>query len=190
MEKSVCKINNNKGAINTGFFCIIPLIKEKKYLPVLITNKHILDEEDLLPGKKIYCRMNDDKLDFSINMDKTRKIFFDEWYDYTIIEIKPQDDKLNFIEFLEIDDTFLLKDFDPALYKDCNIYLILYNFGERVGYSPGKLLRISNGYDLLYFAETDLGSGGSPILNLHNFKVLGIHQGKKKQCLIPVVELI
>jgi hypothetical protein len=82
MEKSVCKINNNKGAINTGFFCIIPLIKEKKYLPVLITNKHILDEEDLLPGKKIYCRMNDDKLDFSINMDKTRKIFIDEGHDY------------------------------------------------------------------------------------------------------------
>ena len=38
-------------------------------------------------------------------------------------------------------------------------------------------MEIENGYNMKYSAGAKPGSSGSPILNLHNFKVLGIHKG-------------
>ena len=50
MKSSVCKIH--LGKINgTGFFTKIPY--KNQFLPVLITNHHVLGENDILPGKII-----------------------------------------------------------------------------------------------------------------------------------------
>ena len=46
MEKGVCKIYlKNSSSKGTGFFCKIKLFD--KILPVLITNNHVLNENDL-----------------------------------------------------------------------------------------------------------------------------------------------
>ena len=88
--------------------------------------------------------MNDDNHFFLVKTDNSRKIFSNINLDYSMIEIKPKD-KLDFISFLEIDESFLSKrsDFDENLYKNLDIYLIHYSFDEKVGYSKGKLIHIS-----------------------------------------------
>ena len=50
MQNSICKIYINTGEIETGFFCKIPY--KNKLLPVLITNNHVIYEEDFLKKKK------------------------------------------------------------------------------------------------------------------------------------------
>jgi hypothetical protein len=59
MEKCVCKIylGNGKIGTGTGFFCEIPF--HNKFLPVLITNNHILDENDTKTGKIIKLSIYD-----------------------------------------------------------------------------------------------------------------------------------
>ena len=50
MKNCLCKILGNDGKKGTGFFCKIPYLK--KLLPVLITNNHILDENNISKDKK------------------------------------------------------------------------------------------------------------------------------------------
>ena len=45
MENCICKIYPNNGVKGTGFFCKIPF--NNNLLPVLITNNHILNENDI-----------------------------------------------------------------------------------------------------------------------------------------------
>ena len=45
MEKSVCMICFKDGSKATGFFCKIPLFKEK-YLSAFITNNHVINKEN------------------------------------------------------------------------------------------------------------------------------------------------
>ena len=61
LEKSICKIKCNGGGHETGFFCAIPYLNERDILRVLITNHHVLKENDILPGKKINFSLNDEK---------------------------------------------------------------------------------------------------------------------------------
>ena len=53
MKKSVCKIFKGNNCRANGFFCKIPLSKEKKNIPVLITNYHFLNYYDISPGNTI-----------------------------------------------------------------------------------------------------------------------------------------
>ena len=50
MEKCVCKIYNN-GSTGTGFFTKIPYKNE--YIKVLITNNHVLNENEIKDGEEI-----------------------------------------------------------------------------------------------------------------------------------------
>ena len=45
MENCICKIYKDNGAIGTGFFCKIPF--NNNLLKVLITNNHILNENEI-----------------------------------------------------------------------------------------------------------------------------------------------
>ena len=49
-------------------------------------------------------------------------------------------------------------------------------YGEEACVSYGILYRI-NKYNIIHICSTDNGSSGSPILNLKNNKVIGIHKG-------------
>ena len=47
MENCICKIIKDNGEKGTGFFCTIPFPDEKNLLQVLITNNHVLNEDDI-----------------------------------------------------------------------------------------------------------------------------------------------
>ena len=56
MENCICKIYLKNDEIGTGFFCTIPF--NNNFLTVLITNKHILNENDIDNNKIIKLMIN------------------------------------------------------------------------------------------------------------------------------------
>ena len=172
IQNCVCKIKNMKGK-GTGFFCKIPIEKGKIF--VLMTNNHLIDEEIIKKEKNIYVTLNDDKEKVNIILDDNRKIYSSEKYDTTIIEVKPEKDKIKY--FLELDEDI----FQGNLSKE-SIYILQYpkNLDEqRAAISYGILAHIYN-YDLIHYCCTEKGSSGSPILKLSNNKVIGIHKEEGK----------
>ena len=69
---NVCQIygaNNKKG---TGFLCKFPFPDFFKFLPVLITNNHILNENDLVFNNIIKITFDDDNILKAIRIIKDR----------------------------------------------------------------------------------------------------------------------
>ena len=168
MMNSICKIKINE-SFGTGFFCEVPFIYDLKTLKVLMTNCHILDPIDYCRNKEINLFLNDDKEVKKINLGIDRKTYFNREFDIAIIEIKECD---NIANFLELDEN-LFK--DGEFYKDISTYILHYPMGNKAEVSYGKLIEI-NSYDIKHICNTMLGSSGSPILNLSNNKVIGIHK--------------
>ena len=112
--KKICKIyGKTKG---TGFFVKIPHPDQFHLLPVLATNNHVLNEENLSIYNVINLSINNDKEKKSLKIDKSRKVFTDEHLDVTFIEIKPKEDGIE--DFLDIDDNFDSKQYKEIYKKD------------------------------------------------------------------------
>ena len=103
MYNSVCKIKKGEILIGTGFLCKIPFPNKFTLFPVLITCNHVLNRDSISPGKIINFTINDEKFNYSILMN-SRKAITDEKNDFTIIEIKPEEDNIKFESFLEVDE--------------------------------------------------------------------------------------
>ena len=183
VKYSVCKIylDNRKGC---GFFCKIPIYKEKSLLPVLITNNHILDEKNIMPGKVInYSFYYNNNIKRSLKIDNSRKTITDKHLDFTAIEIKSTDE-FDFNSFLEIDDI------DDTIYSKSSIELYILYYDRT--FSIGRLINVNK--DIIIFnISTNTGSSGCPILNSSNNKLLGISQGsngKGAQCIGTYIEYI
>ena len=191
MEKYICKIylGNGKNGTGTGFFCKIPF--QNKVLPVLITNNHILDENDIKNGKIIKLSIYDNNIKTNksnnevnneeikiIKIDNSRKKYTnpDNKIDITIIEIKSID-KINY--FLEYDKDIINKneEFINLDYKNKSIYILHYPNGE-LNVSYGLINDIIDKKIINHKCCTEKGSSGSPILLLKTFKVIGIHYGE------------
>ena len=170
MINCICRIKK-KGANGTGFFCIIPL-NENTYMNCLITNYHVLNEKYFKENKEINLLLNDDNETKKIDLNIKRRIYYNKEYDTTIIELKEED---NIKEYLELDDN-IFKDNEDLLYEEKSIYILQYPKGVEACVSYGILSKIKN-YDIIHKCSTDSGSSGSPILNLKNNKVIGIHKG-------------
>ena len=95
MQSQICKIEC-KGGHGTGFFCKI--INDDNILKVFMTNNHVLNKDDIEPGKIIKFSINDEKFSYELSLDVSRKIYTSKKYDVTIIEIK-KEDKLDNISF-------------------------------------------------------------------------------------------
>ena len=177
MEKSICKIKCPKVGFGTGFFCKIPFPNEFNLLPVLITNNHVLDEEDIMAGKKCEFSLNNDKLNFQIFFHNNRKTYTNKEYDITIIELKLNDDGLKGYSFLEYDDNIFIDD-PKKYYKKKTIYLIHYPNGQKVEFSNGVIKNIfEDNYTISHLCITKSRSSGGPLINLLNHKVIGVHKG-------------
>ena len=113
MENCICKIVRDDGQKGTGFFCTIPFPDQKNLLNVLITNNHVLNEKDIENDNIIkfimYNKEKNIEEEKEIRIDNSRKKLTikndKEGIDISIIEIKPNTDKIN--NFLEIDDKIL-----------------------------------------------------------------------------------
>ena len=170
MKKCICKIKTGKKR-GTGFFCYIP--DEYKRIPVLITNNHILDEKFLNENSRLMVSFNDEKENKHMKINEKRKIYTNENYDTTIIEIKKEDGINN---FLELDRSI----FEETHLEGENIYVIQYPGDDKnkqqASVSFGIIEKMENEF-ILHLCNTKSGSSGSPILNTSNNKIIGIHKG-------------
>ena len=174
MEKGICKIYKKDGEKGTGFFCNIKY--ENKNISVLMTNYHVIDDKYIKENNKILITINDDKEKVTILLNN-KIIYTNEKYDITIIEIKNEKDKIKY--FMKIDEDYLNNDID-VIY-DKSIYILQYPLGEKVGVSYGIINRIDE-YNIEHYCNTETGSSGSPIINIINNEIIGIHkEGIKKR---------
>ena len=179
---SLCIINNhNKG---NGFFVKIPY--KTKFLPVLITTNHVINQDDILNNNSISLFLNNGEI--TIKLDKSRLMYTNEKLDITIIEIKENDHNLN-IKCLELEDEIIKYfkqnkkenlDYLNNLYLNESIYLLNYPQDKNLFVSYGKLLDLNNSV-ITHNCNTKKGTLGSPILLLNNQKLIGIHNGNSKQ---------
>ena len=174
LEKCTCKIIKDIGNNGTGFFCKIPYPDQFHLLPVLITNNHVLNEDNLKIYSNIRFTINDDNIEKNIVINDSRLVFTDKEIDITIIEIKPFD-KIN--HFLDIDEDILTEKNYNNSYKNEQIYILQYPNGKKASYSVGRVKNISD-FDIDYYCYTDFGSSGSPILLLSKLKLIGVHKKK------------
>ena len=176
MKKAICRIKI-KEMQGTGFFCKIPFPDLNKMLRVLITNNHVINRDLLFQENariSIEIKKENDYKDLYL---KNRIKYTNEEFDITIIEIKDED-KIN--GFLELDDA-LIKDIimnsnNNNKFIEGTIYAMQYLEG-RLSVSFGILdkIYVDRKYKFIHKCCTKGGSGGSPILNINNNKVIGLH---------------
>ena len=188
MEKNICriKIGQNQG---TGFFCQIPFPTKEKLLPVFITNNHSINENILFSKDAlISLDIKENKDLMKINLNDRLK-YTSEEYDTTIIEIKEKD---NIKNFLELDDNIIKdiieNDNENKDFIDKTVYIIQYPEGElSVSYGVLQSILEDKKYEFNHKCSTKGGSSGSPILNLKNNKIIGIHKAGIKKNLIKAL---
>ena len=176
MRKTICKIKIEKMQ-GTGFFCKIPFPDLNNMLPVLITNNHIINKVLLFQKDAQISIGIKEEIDYKILNLNNRIKYTNEEFNITIIEIK-DDDKIN--NFLELDDA-IIKDIimNSNINKrfiDETIYTLQYSEG-RLSVSFGILYNIyeDKKYCFSHKCCTKGGSSGSPVLNINNNKVIGVH---------------
>ena len=174
MRSNICLIKHEKTS-GTGCFCKIPFPDKNNLIPVLITNNHIIGDEILNnPNEKIVISIKEENKTRKLNLNN-RITYTNEKYDVTFIEIYPDKDDININNFLEFDEN-VLNDGSIEEYKGESIYIIHYP-KEILSVSYGILDDIEiNGNDFRHFCSTEDGSSGSPILNVKNNKLIGIHK--------------
>ena len=176
MKKCVCKIKL-KDIQGTGFFCKIPFPDINNRLSVIITNNHIINEELLnTKGAKIIIDFKEEDSLKEINLDN-RITFTNREYDITLIEIKETDNINNYLELDElIVDDILNNNNKNMAYVDNEVYIIEYPEGK-LSISSGQVTDIfeDKKYKFFHQCRTKAGSAGSPILNISNNKVIGVH---------------
>ena len=175
MKNCVCKIHK-EGKKGTGFFMQVPY--DNQILNLLITNNHVLNEQDIIIGNTINISLNNEKIFKNIKIDLNRKKYTNKDLDVTLIEIKHED---NIENYLLLDDKIMNNDIDNYnnLYKSESLYILNYINGKDIFNSQGILNNI-NENKIIHKCNTDTGSSGSPILLLKNNKVIGVHYGASK----------
>ena len=179
MKKNLFKIldNHNEVSIGSGFFCKIPFINQPNCLSALITSNHIINEEYLRRENEIKIKINEDKNIKILNI-KNRFKYTNQIYDITIIEIKENEDNIS--DFLELDEHLFN---DSCLFFEKSIYILhfidcLEMEKVTVSYGILKSALMDRAYNFINYFCSENYSLGSPLLNLSNYKVLGIHKQK------------
>ena len=167
MENCICKIYNNDGGKGTGFFCKI--VYNNYNIPVMITNNHIIDEKYIKENKSINITLNDDNITKIIILNDNRIKYTNKEYDITIIEINSEDEINNFMDL----DEKMFNENSNKLYQNKSIYIPQYPNGDYAVVSYGIIKKI-DGYRINHYCWAELGSSGSPIINLLNNKIIGI----------------
>ena len=179
----MCKIkfkkiidNQLENFIGTGFFLQFKY-KNIPFNKCLVTNNHVLDQENIRPDREIRLEYkNIGKIIEITKKGKLRKVFSDKNLDYTIIEIFEDDD---FKEFFEVDSDMITNDPKFFIYND--IFTLQFPHGNELSFSGGKIISIRND-KMLHNCSTSYGSSGSPILSRYsNCSVIGLHYGGSKR---------
>ena len=156
MKTHICKIECKDGAHGTGFFCNIS-IDDWNCIKVLMTNNHVLGENELIVGNTIHFSVRNDSENYEIKIDESRKKYTSERYDVTIIEIKTNDG-IKKDSFFDIEKQ-IFKDIDE--YRKKHIYLLHYPKGMGMYYSAGLIKNIGeDNYTIEHLCNSSEGSSG------------------------------
>ena len=172
MKTCIYRIDEYNGV---GFFCILPNKKKNEQLKVFITNYHIINQNFIKNNRIIKISLNDnEKKNIYIPLDDDRKIFLDEEYDMTIIEIKENDKLYKHNNYLEID--IDINQIDEKLkLNDNSIYCIDYSNLNRKLVSFGVIKEV-NDNNIDYLCNINIDSSNILIFNLLNNKIIGLHK--------------
>ena len=173
-KNNILKITNQNNEKGTGFFCLIPFPDKFHLLPTLMTNNHVLDENDIKEGKTI--KFSSEVRNYEIKIDNLRKCYTNKEYDTTFIEIRKNEvEDIN--KFLEIDED-IFNDNELKTFSKSSVYIIHCPGGIQIKISFGKIKSISpDSLDIYHECNTSPGSSGGPIINSINYKIIGIHKG-------------
>ena len=138
MKNSVCKFHI-EGKKGTGFFVKVPY--NNQILNLLITNNHVLNEQDIAAGKVINISLNNEQIFKEIKIDSKRKKYTNKDLDVTIIEINNED---NIKNYLSLDDNILNNDINNYnnIYKNESLYILNYINGIDIKTSYGLLSKV------------------------------------------------
>ena len=174
MGNYICKIIIDNDTKGTGFLCKIPLHGDNKLAPVLITNNNVINDDILARKKDItiesFCTssIKSKKLNLS-----NRTAYNNKKLGISIIEIVNKDGFKN-INMLELDEDMLsgkiIKFIDKSIYMIHSNQETLY-----VSYGLVNDMGKNQSYNFIHTCKAFNGSSGSPILNLENNKIIGIH---------------
>ena len=172
MKKKVCKICIGHKVKGAGFFCKIPF--KNSLLPVLITTNRIIDES-LFKKQVLLLSINNNLKEINLDLDNRIK-YTNKELDITIIEIKEKDEIEN---FLEIDNNKRKN----KSYIGESIYILHYPRKKNIHISC-SIIKEEKDNNIYYKNLLKKDSYGSPILNLSNNKLIGIHieENKEKNC--------
>ena len=179
IKNNICKIISSDKKIGTGFFCQISFPQSSSSIKVLITNNHVLADNDITPEKNIQLILYNEQ-SANLSIGDSRKIYTDKLFDITIIEIKSEDnlnigDQLLKIDEQVIDDNAIRNN----IFKDKSVYLCDFSNKEIIC-SVGLVQEISsNDYSIQSLCFNKKESLGGPMFNSSNSKIIGIHKGSK-----------
>ena len=135
----------------------------------MIICNHCIDKTDI--GKEIKLIFYDKEK--MVKLDESRKIYYNKEYNITLIEMK--ENEFDNDDYLSIDEQIYKGNETKykKLFTNKPIYIISFPQGSQ-DIKEGDIITIEKN-NIFHNCKTTLGSGGAPIINSDNCKVLGIH---------------
>ena len=187
MENCIYKIQNDK-KFGTGFICRIPFLNDLK---ILITNYSVIDERDI--DINTIIKLKRDNMDEQqIKIDNTRiKTCINK--EITIIEIKPNKDRIVMDSILDLDteekdnnikrnpdlDTEEKRNFlSSSELENKKKYIYILDKDKLMFFYD--IIDCKDNQNIDYYSNIEECSVLSPILSLETFKIFGIYYGNKE----------
>jgi hypothetical protein len=178
LKNSICKIIK-ENYTGTGFICLLKSKDNKYRIPVLFTCYHIINNEDIKEEKNIELKFFSKNI--IIKLEESRNIYTSNEDSNDIIIIQLDKNEFKYSDLLEIDEDIFKDDDLNELFANKSVYILHYPKGKEPEHSIDTIKGISIDKNLInHYCATDNGSSGAPIMNLKNFKVIGMHIGKNE----------
>ena len=176
-KKAICEIELING-FGSGFFCKIPYTEDNNhYISCLITCNHVLSSDLIKKNNNINIIIDGQTKTISLFQ---RKIWADEKLDFTCIEIRENEDKIDTYYYL--DDNALKKNSSNECYLNQNVFIFginKINYKKELAFSNGIIISSRDSF-FTYTCNTFPGCSGGCIINQYNNCIIGIHKGQLK----------
>ena len=176
ISKGTVKIEFNDRKAS-GFF--LKCQRNKEPFHCLLTNQHVITSDMVNNKETITIKYDNENKVLQLELNPKRRIIvcFQDFYklDVTLVEII-KDDKIKEEFYLspKVNYNYSFNDFCG---KD--IQIVQYPGGNDLSYSEGKITRLYNNNENVFYhnASTQPGSSGSPVVLKGEYTVLAIHKG-------------
>ena len=176
ISKGTVKIEFNDWKAS-GFF--LKFQRNKGPFHCLLTNQHVITSYMVNNKETITIKYDNENKELKLKLNPTKRIIvcFQDFYelDVTLVEIT-KDDKIKEEFYLspKVNYNYSFKDFCG---KD--IQIVQYPGGNDLSYSEGKITRLYNNDENIFYhsSSTQRGSSGSPVVLKGEHTVLAIHKG-------------